>query len=197
MAQEPQERHCPQLSSTPPQTASEHRTLSAAGSSQSGAQAASAQLVLPQHLAGGFSLTVVATSRETVALGGPETDLSDNAASRTVVQVVSVSAVADAPVLVVRGTAAGLYRVTYTGKESTAAAWEPNKEGAEARALRRRLEAFHGKADPKALDFIWPHLNSPDRANPRDFRQIRDMRVPRRERLRPSARERWRSYVPL
>ena len=63
-----------------------------------------------------------------------------------------------------RGTASGLYRVTYTGKESTAAAWEPNKEGAEARALRRKLEAFHGKADPKALDFIWPHLNSPDRA---------------------------------
>jgi len=63
-----------------------------------------------------------------------------------------------------RGTASGLYRVTYTGKESTAAAWTPNMEGAEARALRRKLEAFHGKADPKALDFIWPHLNSPDRA---------------------------------
>lgn len=63
-----------------------------------------------------------------------------------------------------RGTASGLYRVTYTGKESTAAAWTPNTEGAEARALRRKLEAFHGKADPKALDFIWPHLNSPDRA---------------------------------
>lgn len=63
-----------------------------------------------------------------------------------------------------RGTASGLYRVTYTGKESTAPAWTPNTEGAEARALRRKLEAFHGKADPKALDFIWPHLNSPDRA---------------------------------
>lgn len=63
-----------------------------------------------------------------------------------------------------RGTASGLYRVTYTGKESTAAAWEPNTEGAEARALRRKIETFHGKADPKALDFIWPHLNSPDRA---------------------------------
>lgn len=63
-----------------------------------------------------------------------------------------------------RGTAAGLYRVTYTGKESTTAAWEPNKEGAEARALRRKIEAFHGKADPKALDFIWPHLSNPDRA---------------------------------
>ena len=63
-----------------------------------------------------------------------------------------------------RGTASGLYRVSYTGKESTTAAWEPNKEGAEARALRRKLEAYHGKANPKALDFIWPHLNSPDRS---------------------------------
>jgi putative heme-binding domain-containing protein len=63
-----------------------------------------------------------------------------------------------------RGTASGLYRVTYTGKDSTAPAWTPNTEGAEARALRRKLESFHGKPDPKALDFIWPHLNSPDRA---------------------------------
>ncbi|MBI5802472.1 MAG: c-type cytochrome [Verrucomicrobia bacterium] len=63
-----------------------------------------------------------------------------------------------------RGTASGLYRVTYTGKESTEPAWMPNTEGAEARALRRKLETYHGKADPKALDFIWPHLNSPDRA---------------------------------
>ncbi len=62
-----------------------------------------------------------------------------------------------------RGTASGLYRVNYTGKDSTAAAWEPNKEGAEARALRRKLESYHGKTDPKALDFIWPHLSSPDR----------------------------------
>ena len=63
-----------------------------------------------------------------------------------------------------RGTASGLYRVTYTGKESTAPAWAPSSEGAEARALRRKLEAYHGAANPKALDFIWPHLNSPDRA---------------------------------
>lgn len=63
-----------------------------------------------------------------------------------------------------RETAAGLYRVTYTGSDSTAPAWTPNKEGAEARALRHRIEAFHGQANPKALEFIWPHLNSPDRA---------------------------------
>lgn len=63
-----------------------------------------------------------------------------------------------------RETAAGLYRVTYTGGESTAPAWTPNTAGAEARALRRKIESFHGKANPGALDFIWPHLNSPDRS---------------------------------
>ena len=63
-----------------------------------------------------------------------------------------------------RGTAAGLYRVRYTGSESTASAWTPNPVGAEARALRHRLESFHGHADPQALDVLWPQLNSPDRA---------------------------------
>lgn len=63
-----------------------------------------------------------------------------------------------------RETAAGLYRVIYTGSESTAPAWTPNTAGAEARKLRRQLEAFHGKADPKAVNFLWPHLDSPDRA---------------------------------
>ncbi|MCW5559524.1 MAG: c-type cytochrome, partial [Verrucomicrobiae bacterium] len=63
-----------------------------------------------------------------------------------------------------RGTASGLYRVTYHGSDSIAASDEPNREGAEARALRRRLESFHGKADPAALDALWPSLNSPDRA---------------------------------
>lgn len=63
-----------------------------------------------------------------------------------------------------RGTAAGLYRVTYSGQESTAPAWTPNTAGADARALRRRLEAFHGHVDPQALDVLWPHLDSPDRA---------------------------------
>lgn len=62
-----------------------------------------------------------------------------------------------------RGTASGLYRVTYTGKESTAPAAVKETAGAEARALRRQLEAFHGKADPKAVEFLWPHLNSNDR----------------------------------
>ena len=63
-----------------------------------------------------------------------------------------------------RGTASGFYRVSYTGGESTAPALAPNREGSEARALRHQIEAFHGQANPKALDFIWPHLNSPDRS---------------------------------
>ena len=62
-----------------------------------------------------------------------------------------------------RGTASGLYRVTYSGIESVAAAIEPNRDGAEARALRRSLEAFHGQPNLRALDTLWPHLNSPDR----------------------------------
>lgn len=62
-----------------------------------------------------------------------------------------------------RGTASGLYRVTYHGPESITPAWTPSREGKEARALRRSLEAYHGKPDPRALDFIWPHLGNPDR----------------------------------
>jgi putative heme-binding domain-containing protein len=60
-----------------------------------------------------------------------------------------------------RRTQSGLYRVTYIGREST----EPSKAnaGADARALRHRLEAFHGKPDPKAVETAWPCLNHPDR----------------------------------
>ncbi len=62
-----------------------------------------------------------------------------------------------------RGTQAHLYRVTYTGAEPTAAADLHDKEGAEARDLRHKLEAYHSKADTGAVDFAWPHLNSSDR----------------------------------
>jgi putative heme-binding domain-containing protein len=37
------------------------------------------------------------------------------------------------------------------------------KSAADARALRHKLEAVHGKKDPAAIDFAWPHLDSPDR----------------------------------
>ena len=56
-----------------------------------------------------------------------------------------------------------LFRVTYTGKESTAPT-KPDTIYAAARAVRKSLEAFHGKADPKAVAAAWPYLNSQDRA---------------------------------
>jgi putative heme-binding domain-containing protein len=62
-----------------------------------------------------------------------------------------------------RGTQAALYRVVYTGAESTAPVDPHDSEGAEARALRHQLEAFHGKQDPKAVEFAWPQLSSEDR----------------------------------
>jgi len=62
-----------------------------------------------------------------------------------------------------RGTGAGLFRVTYTGNESTAAGDLHDKEGAEARAIRQKLETLHGKADPATIEAAWMHLSSPDR----------------------------------
>ena len=64
-----------------------------------------------------------------------------------------------------RGTQSGLYRVTYAGPESTAPA-PPlhDSAAAEARALRHKLEAYHTKNDSAAIDFAWPHLDSPDRS---------------------------------
>ena len=61
-----------------------------------------------------------------------------------------------------RGAQSGLYRVSYTGSESTAPA-TGDDAGAPARAQRRALEAFHGRKDPKAVEAAWPHLSSPDR----------------------------------
>lgn len=61
-----------------------------------------------------------------------------------------------------RKTKSGLYRVTYTGKEST----DPIKgvsPGADQRALRKKLEAYHGQPNPKAIDAVWPYLGHEDR----------------------------------
>ena len=63
-----------------------------------------------------------------------------------------------------RGTNSALWRITYVGDESTAAPTDPGPaDAAEARALRRSLEVFHGKEDAKALEAAWPHLKSEDR----------------------------------
>mgnify|MGYP003637604550 CR=1 FL=1 len=61
-----------------------------------------------------------------------------------------------------RNTQSALFRITYTGKEST----EPvsgDLPGGEARELRRSLEAFHGVEDASAIAKAWPHLSSEDR----------------------------------
>jgi putative heme-binding domain-containing protein len=69
-----------------------------------------------------------------------------------------------------RGTQGGLYRVSYVGasdkvmpasaQKATAAV---DAEAAKARTLRRHLEVFHGKQDPRAIDASWPQLDSDDR----------------------------------
>jgi len=55
-----------------------------------------------------------------------------------------------------------LYRVTYTGNESTAPT-RPDTLYANARQLRKNLERFHGRQDPNSIDEIWSYLDSPDR----------------------------------
>ena len=62
-----------------------------------------------------------------------------------------------------RGAQSALYRVTYTGDESTAPADLKNEKGTKARATRHALEEYHGKKDPKAVEYAWPSLGSDDR----------------------------------
>jgi putative heme-binding domain-containing protein len=61
-----------------------------------------------------------------------------------------------------RRVQSALYRVTYTGDESTQAS-KRNRDGASARALRQKLESYHGVKDPAAISKSWPHLGSADR----------------------------------
>jgi glucose/arabinose dehydrogenase len=65
--------------------------------------------------------------------------------------------------LLVATTGTQLYRVTYVGNEST----EPSKPDARYAAFRdqrHKLEAFHGKKDPAAINAVWPFLSDGDRA---------------------------------
>jgi putative heme-binding domain-containing protein len=63
-----------------------------------------------------------------------------------------------------RKTQSGLYRVTYTGTESTAPAKPPlNRDVEAARAVRHRLEGCHGRQDPTTVMAAWPFLSSSDR----------------------------------
>ncbi|MBI3417154.1 MAG: DUF1080 domain-containing protein, partial [Verrucomicrobia bacterium] len=62
-----------------------------------------------------------------------------------------------------RGAQSALYRVTYVGNESTSPS-QPDTRLQAQRDLRRRLEAFHGKKDPAALETVWSYLSDSDRA---------------------------------
>ena len=62
-----------------------------------------------------------------------------------------------------RSTQAVLYRITYDGNESTAAADLHDSAGQEARDLRHKLEGFQGREDSTAIETAWPHLGDNDR----------------------------------
>lgn len=62
-----------------------------------------------------------------------------------------------------RNTQSALYRVTYVGKESTAASRSDARFQAQ-RDLRHKLESFHGHADASAVETVWPYLSDADRA---------------------------------
>src|SRR5438046_7652485 len=62
-----------------------------------------------------------------------------------------------------RNTQGYLFRVSYVGNEPTSPADLHDANGAEARALRHKLESFHDHAYPAAITTDWPHLASDDR----------------------------------
>jgi putative heme-binding domain-containing protein len=61
-----------------------------------------------------------------------------------------------------RKVQSGLYRVTYTGKESTALVKRAPKQN-KLTELRHQLEKFHGVQHKNAVTTAWPHLSHPDR----------------------------------
>jgi putative heme-binding domain-containing protein len=65
-----------------------------------------------------------------------------------------------------RRVQSGLYRVTYTGAESTAGVVAASDQAASVDSvvgLRRRLESFHGRVDSAVMGEVWPHLGNRDR----------------------------------
>ena len=68
-----------------------------------------------------------------------------------------------------RKTKSGLYRVRFTGEQPAPLTASRHAEqraahAKSARETRRRLEDFHGRVDPAALDAAWPYLDSADPA---------------------------------
>ena len=62
-----------------------------------------------------------------------------------------------------RRVQSGLYRVTYTGSESTGVPVR-SRDINRPQVLRHQLEAFHEKQNPKAVETAWPHLGDKDRS---------------------------------
>ncbi|MEX0819435.1 MAG: c-type cytochrome, partial [Pirellulaceae bacterium] len=62
-----------------------------------------------------------------------------------------------------RKVQSGLYRVTYSGGESTEPVNAHQPEGQDARAVRQTLEALHVGDHPEAVELAWKHLGSEDR----------------------------------
>ncbi len=62
-----------------------------------------------------------------------------------------------------RRVQSAVYRVTYAGRESTAPVAAGGTRATPERALRRELEAYHGRQDAKAVAAVWPHLGHADR----------------------------------
>ena len=62
-----------------------------------------------------------------------------------------------------RKVQSGIYRVTYTGSESTAPT-TARTAGATERTQRQEIEAYHLNSDPAAIEKFWRHLGSSDRA---------------------------------
>lgn len=62
-----------------------------------------------------------------------------------------------------RRVQSGLYKVTYTGSESTEPVDARQKEGSDLRELRRKLEALHGPGHANAVEVAWPYLGHKDR----------------------------------
>jgi putative heme-binding domain-containing protein len=61
-----------------------------------------------------------------------------------------------------RRTQSSLYRLTYTGNESTALVTDVPAPNA-LQALRKKLESYHGHADDAAIEAAWPNLDHEDR----------------------------------
>jgi len=62
-----------------------------------------------------------------------------------------------------RLTQSGLYRITYVGDESTEPVERKTEAFASARALRHKLESYHGTRKAGAVEKVWPYLAHEDR----------------------------------